>query len=84
MNKKLLFTATFIAVSLISLAQNGWRVCNSPKFSSRVDDIFIINGRTGYAVCGDGQIVKSIDSGNIWTTIFRDTNTYFQMKGIRR
>jgi photosystem II stability/assembly factor-like uncharacterized protein len=75
MNKKLLFTATFITVSLCSPAQNGWRICTAPSFSSRIDDIFIINNRTGYAVCGDGQIVKSIDSGNTWKTIFRDTNT---------
>jgi photosystem II stability/assembly factor-like uncharacterized protein len=67
-----------MVVSLCSLAQNGWTVCTSPKFSSRVDDIFIINGKTGYAVCGDGQIVKSIDSGDTWTTVFRDTNTYFR------
>jgi photosystem II stability/assembly factor-like uncharacterized protein len=78
MNKRLLFTAIFIVVSLVPLAQNGWKVCTAPQFSSRVDDIFIINGKTGYAVCGDGQIVKSIDSGNTWTTIFRDTNTYFR------
>jgi photosystem II stability/assembly factor-like uncharacterized protein len=78
MNKRLLLTATLISVSICSLAQNGWTVCTSPKFSSRVDDIFIINGRTGYAVCGDGQIVKSIDSGNTWTTVFQDTNTYFR------
>lgn len=78
MYKKLLFTTTFIYISLCSLAQNGWTVCTAPYFSSRVDDIFIINGRTGYAVCGDGQIVKTTDSGNLWTTVFRDTNTYFR------
>ena len=78
MNKRLLFTVTFITHSLCSLAQNGWTVCSAPNFSSRVDDIFIIHDKTGYAVCGDGQIVKSIDSGNTWTTIFRDTNIYFR------
>jgi photosystem II stability/assembly factor-like uncharacterized protein len=78
LNKKLLFTVIFIVVSLCSPAQNGWTVCTSPKFSSRVDDIFIVNGKTGYAVCGDGQIVKSIDSGNTWATVFQDTNTYFR------
>jgi len=78
MNKKLFFTAIFFVVSLNILAQNGWRVCTAPYFSSRVDDIFIIHGKTGYAVCGDGQIVKSIDSGNTWKTIFQDTNIYFR------
>ena len=78
MNKRLLFTATCMAVSLVSLAQDGWKICTAPHFSSRVDDIFIVNGRTGYAVCGDGQIVKSIDSGNTWATVFRDSNTYFR------
>jgi photosystem II stability/assembly factor-like uncharacterized protein len=78
MFKKLRFTILFISVSLGSLAQNGWTVCAGATFSSRVDDIFIINSRTGYAVCGDGQIVKSLDSGNTWTKIFQDTNIYFR------
>jgi photosystem II stability/assembly factor-like uncharacterized protein len=45
---------------------------------SRVDDIFIINGKTGYAVCGDGWIAKSIDSGNTWSTVFQDAGIYFR------
>src|ERR1700761_6494022 len=78
MNKNLLFIVIFTVLSLSTLAQSGWKVCDAPHFSNRVDDIFIINNSTGYAVCGDGQIVKSIDSGNTWKTIFRDTNTYFR------
>ena len=78
MNKRLLFIALFIANSLHPLAQNGWKICTAPVFKSRVDDIFMIHGQTGYAVCGDGQIVKSTDSGNTWRTIFRDTNMYFR------
>jgi photosystem II stability/assembly factor-like uncharacterized protein len=78
MMKKLFSSSLFLFVFLCSFAQNGWKVCEAPHFSTRVDDIFIINTRTGYAVCGDGQIVKSTDSGNSWATVFQDTNTYFR------
>ncbi|HTS44744.1 MAG TPA: T9SS type A sorting domain-containing protein [Puia sp.] len=78
MNIKLVFTALFIHVSACSQAQNGWTVCTAPYFASRIDDIFIIDGKTGYAVCGTGQIIKSVDSGNTWTTVFRDKNIYYR------
>ena len=53
-----------------------WRVCASPTFENRVDDIFMVNGWVGYAVCGDGRIVKSINGGDNWYQIARDTAVY--------
>jgi len=64
-------------ICLISLAQNnGWKICNSPVFNSRVDDIFMVNTQTGYAVCGDGQIVKTNNSGEDWSLLIQDNSIY--------
>jgi len=57
-------------------AQPGWSVCNSPAFQSRVDDIFMVNNTIGYAVCGDGKIVKTTDQGSNWFIVGNDSNIY--------
>lgn len=76
MKTKLFLTTVLVFVSLYSFAQGGWTLCNTPLFNNRVDDIFMVNTQTGYAVCGDGQIVKTTDGGNNWVTINTDTNLY--------
>ncbi len=75
--RKLLFALFSFFVSFNSLmAQAGWITCTTPYFGSRVDDIFMINSKIGYAVCGDGKIVRSIDGGENWITLAQDTNVY--------
>lgn len=49
--------------------QAGWKLCNGPAFTRRVDDIFMLDTKTGYAVCGDGKIVKTTDGGDNWITV---------------
>ena len=78
MRRELLLTLHLIFIFQCLSAQGGWTICDAPVFLSRVDDIYLINGKTGYAVCGDGQIVKTTDGGSKWNKIFQDTNTYFR------
>ena len=75
--KKIYSLLLFFLVSITpAIAQFGWTICNTPFFKSRVDDIYMVNSQVGYAVCGDGQIVKSIDGGNNWLTLLQDTSIY--------
>ncbi|MGC4101418.1 T9SS type A sorting domain-containing protein [Ferruginibacter sp.] len=57
-------------------AQTGWKVCNSPAFTRRVDDLFMVNTQVGYAVCGDGKIVKTTDGGDNWTLVAENKMYY--------
>jgi len=66
----------FLVASFSSYAQTGWKICTSPSFQSRVDDIFMLDTQTGYAVCGDGKTVKTTDGGNNWTTLVQLNNVY--------
>jgi photosystem II stability/assembly factor-like uncharacterized protein len=65
-----------VIISTTSYAQPGWKICNAPNFGTRVDDIFMLNTQTGYAVCGDGKIVKTTDGGNNWFTVQQTANLY--------
>jgi photosystem II stability/assembly factor-like uncharacterized protein len=42
----------------------------------RVDDIFMVDPQTGYAVNADGSIAKTTDGGDNWLTINNDTGIY--------
>ncbi len=65
-----------LLISFTSYAQPGWKLCNAPAFGTRVDDIFMLNTKTGYAACGDGKIVKTTDGGNNWVLVQTTTNLY--------
>jgi photosystem II stability/assembly factor-like uncharacterized protein len=65
-----------LIISATAYTQPGWKLCNSPMFGTRVDDLFMLNTQTGYAVCGDGKIVKTTDGGENWTTIQQTVNVY--------
>jgi photosystem II stability/assembly factor-like uncharacterized protein len=38
--------------------------------------IFMVNTQTGYAVCGDGKIVKTTNGGNNWTLLLQGSGIY--------
>lgn len=59
-----------------TFAQSGWVSCNTPTFQNRIDDLFMANNQIGYAVCGDGKIVKTVDSGVNWSLIAFDDSVY--------
>lgn len=73
---KFLLSLICTFASLCATAQNSWTLCNAPNFRSRVDDVFMVNTQTGYAVCGDGQIVKTTDEGNNWNLLLQDSTIY--------
>ena len=64
-----------LIISATTYAQPGGKLCNSPSFGNRVDDIFMLNTKTGYAVSGDGKIVKTTDGGNNWL-LLKQANIY--------
>jgi photosystem II stability/assembly factor-like uncharacterized protein len=66
----------FLVASSSCFAQNGWKICTTPVFGSRVDDIFMVNTQTGYAVCGDGKIVKTTNGGDNWVTLLQASGVY--------
>ena len=74
--KTTILLSCFFMSFLSSFAQTGWKVCNAPIFNSRVDDIFMVNAQTGYAVCGDGKIVKTTDGGENWNLMLQSTGIY--------
>jgi photosystem II stability/assembly factor-like uncharacterized protein len=74
--KKLLLSIIPVFIVLLVYGQSDWTVCNTPAFSSRADDIFMVNTKTGYAVTGDGLIMKTTDGGNNWTALLRDNSVY--------
>lgn len=65
--KTIMHCIALLVVSVTACAQAGWKQCNAPDFRNRVDDLFMLNATTGYAVSGDGKIVKTTDGGENWT-----------------
>ena len=74
--KQAIHLIALLIISCTSYSQTGWKICNAPPFGTRVDDIFMLNTQTGYAVCGDGKIVKTTDGGNNWVTVQQTNNVY--------
>jgi len=74
--KTKLYLSICLICSFSSFAQNGWTVCNAPAFGSRVDDLFMVNTQTGYAVCGDGKIVKTTNGGDNWNLLLQNSSIY--------
>ncbi len=62
--------------SLSTSAQSGWTICKTPGLQSRVDDIYMVDGKVGYAACGDGKIIKTTDGGLNWANIQETKNLY--------
>lgn len=57
-------------------AQSGWKITNSPAFTRRVDDVFMVNTQIGYAAAGDGKIVKTVDGGDNWFLLLQNNSVY--------
>ncbi len=75
--RSLFCLAAFVLLSYVSsFAQSGWKICQAPTFGNRVDDLYMVNPQTGYAVSGDGKIVKTTDGGNTWITIKETQQVY--------
>lgn len=74
--KTKVFVAFFLLINSVCFCQPGWKICNSPVFSNRVDDIFMVNAEIGYAVAGDGKIVKTTDGGENWVQLLQNSSVY--------
>jgi photosystem II stability/assembly factor-like uncharacterized protein len=78
MNRKLQFLCLLQIIFMSIFSQNlSWKICNSPVFSNRVDDLFMVNAQIGYAVCGDSKVVKTIDGGDNWTLVNQVGNVLY-------
>jgi photosystem II stability/assembly factor-like uncharacterized protein len=64
------------------LSRYAWRRTGAPAASSRTDDIWFLDDRTGWAVNSDGHILKTDDGGDTWTVQarFKDS-TYLRCIG---
>ena len=65
-----------LIASIHSFAQNSWSICTTPNFEGRIDDLFMVDTQTGYAVCGDGKIAKTTDGGYNWVQIQEYSTIY--------
>jgi photosystem II stability/assembly factor-like uncharacterized protein len=61
--------------------QFQWRKTNAPVASSRTDDIFFTDPKTGWAVNSNGQILKTSDGGDNWLEQIRLPNAYLRCVG---
>ena len=73
---KAVITFTLLLLVLGGYSQAGWKICNAPAFGNRVDDLFMLNTQVGYAVSGDGRIVKTTDGGENWVQLLQNTSVY--------
>ncbi len=58
---------------------NGYRWIATPApIAGRYDDIFFLSADIGWAVNGNGQILKTENGGRCWTEQFHDPSVYFR------
>jgi photosystem II stability/assembly factor-like uncharacterized protein len=58
-----------------------WQPTKAPVASSRTDDIWFIDRRTGWAINSNGQIVKTTDGFETYTVQLHDPEVYFRCIG---
>ncbi|HRH34909.1 MAG TPA: YCF48-related protein, partial [Catalimonadaceae bacterium] len=65
--KTILFSSILILHSVLSFGQgNGWEWQNPLPQGNTLNDIFFIDGQTGWAVGRRGTIIKTTDGGVTW------------------
>ncbi|HMD01222.1 MAG TPA: T9SS type A sorting domain-containing protein [Ferruginibacter sp.] len=74
--KNIIRSFLLVLISSAASAQSPWTPCNAPSFGTRVDDIYMVDTQVGYAVCGDGKIVKTVDGGNNWFQLLENSSVY--------
>jgi photosystem II stability/assembly factor-like uncharacterized protein len=69
-------------ISIAGSAQLNWQpIAGAPANAFRHDDIFFSDVTRGWAVNADGQIWRTLDSGNSWTQLVNQPQTYFRCVG---
>lgn len=65
----------------VPIAPLSWRRTNAPVASSRTDDIWFSDPKTGWAVNSDGNIIKTSDGGNSWAVQHSAPGAYLRCVG---
>ena len=58
-----------------------WHSTGAPRASSRTDDIWFLSPEVGWAVNSDGNILKTTDGGQTWTTQHSAPGVYLRCVG---
>ena len=67
-----------LSAAMFTHAQSGWNYLpNAPVLNDRFDDIYFVNDSTGWAVNGQGRILRTADYGDSWTQQL-STGYYFR------
>ena len=63
----------------MTINNNGYRwIATQAEIASRYDDIFFISPDIGWAVNGNGRILKTVNGGRCWDEQFHDPTVYFR------
>ena len=66
---------------IATVAPLTWRKTNAPVASSRTDDIWFTDPKTGWAVNSNGNILKTADGGDTWGVQHAAPGVYFRCVG---
>lgn len=59
-------------------ASSAWRKLATERYPGKQDDIFFLDGATGWYVNGAGKIFKTTDGGERWVEKLHKPGTYFR------
>ena len=77
--RKFIFTILILLLPVICFPQSGWFTQNSGT-SYNLNDIFFIDGKTGWAVGDSGTVVKTINGGFSW--YHQNSNTRIRLSKV--
>jgi photosystem II stability/assembly factor-like uncharacterized protein len=66
---------------VVVAGQLRWHNTGAPRASSRTDDIWFLSPEVGWAVNSDGNILKTSDGGDTWTTQHSAPGVYLRCLG---
>lgn len=66
-----------------AMAQDGaaWRKLATEPYKGKQDDIFFVDGRTGWYGNGAGKLYRTEDGGETWTLLFEQPGTFIRAIG---
>lgn len=67
--------------SVVAVSPLTWRKTNAPVASSRTDDIWFLDPKTGWGVNSDGTIMKTEDGGDSWSVQYSAPGVYLRCIG---
>ncbi|MBS1494793.1 MAG: T9SS type A sorting domain-containing protein [Bacteroidetes bacterium] len=67
--KKILAVILIFWAGQNAFSQSAWVVQNPTAYHPQVRNIFMLNSNTGFACGSGGNVIKTTDGGNLWTSI---------------